>query len=277
MYRETVSRNLRDRHFGPAELMKKTGIRSDRTVRRAIDGLLAKLSIEIISYTVGSQLGPRYRIFKPREIEQRRKAVGMEIDPQSKQIVTPVATPATTPVATGGNSDRGTPANFTGVTPANFTGVYKYINDQLAGTTPGGSSSNVVPEPDDEAFAELLSLLKQTSRELTGKPTSPVDSARWRELGELLVAELKIAAARTGQVSNVPAFLTEHLRRRLWKKDKAQLERESREAPAEAAPAVDASKCEACGGSGWHYPEGPEHGVAKCRHEKLRAEPQTDS
>jgi hypothetical protein len=38
---------------------------------------------------------------------------------------------------------------------------------------------------------------------------------KWKQLAELLVMELKVASARTTSVSDVPAFLTEHLRRRL--------------------------------------------------------------
>jgi hypothetical protein len=122
---------------------------------------------------------------------------------------------------------------------------------------------------DDEPLAELIAKFEQVSRETTGRGLSVTEQAKWGELAELLMAEFKIAAARTGQVSNVPAFLTEHLRRRLWKKDKAQLERESREVGSEPAPLVDTSKCPDCGGSSWWYPEGTEKGVAKCRHTKL--------
>jgi DNA-binding HxlR family transcriptional regulator len=118
----------------------------------------------------------------------------------------------------------------------------------------------------DDELPQLFAIFEQLERELTGKSSKPL---AWRELFELLTAELKIAAARTGQISSVPAFLTEHLRRRLWKKDKAQLERESKEVASESAPQVDASKCQDCGGSGWWYPEGPEKGVAKCRHAKV--------
>jgi hypothetical protein len=121
---------------------------------------------------------------------------------------------------------------------------------------------------DDEPLALLVANFEQTSRELTGKGLSPAEREKWRELSELLTAELKIAAARTGQVSSVPAFLTEHLRRRLWKKDKAQLDREAATEPAPKL-AIDASKCPDCGGSGWWYPEGPEKGVAKCQHAKV--------
>jgi hypothetical protein len=80
----------------------------------------------------------------------------------------------------------------------------------------------------------------------------------------VLVTELKIAAGRT-TVSSMPAFLAEHLRRRLWKKE------EKSEAGQSSANKVDASKCPDCFGTGMWYPEGFEKGVAKCRHEKLRA------
>jgi hypothetical protein len=89
------------------------------------------------------------------------------------------------------------------------------------------------------------------------------------------MAELKIAAART-TISSVPAFLAEHLRRRLWKIDKKQAKAEGRELPDEAASepqsAVDTHSCPDCGGSGWWYPEGEGKGVAKCKHEKLTTE-----
>ena len=89
---------------------------------------------------------------------------------------------------------------------------------------------------------------------------------------DLLVTELKIAAGRTN-VSSVPAFLTEHLRRRLWKKDRRQVEEEGKSASAgrEGAVKVDASQCPDCFGTGMWYPEGFERGVARCGHEKLTA------
>jgi hypothetical protein len=114
----------------------------------------------------------------------------------------------------------------------------------------------------------MLRRLKDAAREVTGKGTSAAEGARWSELGDLLIAELKIAAART-TVSSAPAFLTEHLRRRLWKKDKAQLDREEKSAP-EPTPQVDARNCPDCGGSGWWYPQGTERGVAKCQHVNLQ-------
>jgi hypothetical protein len=115
----------------------------------------------------------------------------------------------------------------------------------------------------------LLKQLQQTELELTGKTGEPL---KWSETLEVILAELKIAAART-TVSNVPAFLAEHLRRRLWKIDKKQARAEGRETPDETVNApqssIDASACPDCAGSGWWYPDGETKGVAKCRHEKL--------
>jgi hypothetical protein len=113
--------------------------------------------------------------------------------------------------------------------------------------------------------------LKKATEEISGRPSSSSEAARWEELADVLVAELKIAAART-TVSSVPSFLAEHLRRRLWKVDKRQARAEGRELPDETiktAGSLDASLCPDCGGSGWHYPQGMEKGVSKCRHERL--------
>jgi hypothetical protein len=82
---------------------------------------------------------------------------------------------------------------------------------------------------DDEAFAALVEKLKTASREVSGKEPSKTDAERWAEVAELLVTELKVAASRT-TVTSAPAFLAEHLRRRLRKTDARQIEREVGEA-----------------------------------------------
>ena len=130
---------------------------------------------------------------------------------------------------------------------------------------------------DDAALAGLVRALKAAAKGITGAEISASETDRWTELGELLAAELQIAAARTGSISSVGAFLATHLRRRLWKKEKADLGAES---PVEMAATQSStpispeqiSKCPDCGGSGMYYPEGYEKGVAKCRHEKLTTE-----
>jgi hypothetical protein len=124
---------------------------------------------------------------------------------------------------------------------------------------------------DDLALAGLVRRLKDAAKDITGRGPSKTDSARWDELAELLVAELRIAAART-TVSNVPAFLTEHLRRRLWKMEQKQMSIEGRSANTDERPQLSVEQvkgCPDCGGTGFYYPKGFEGGVAKCRHERL--------
>ena len=125
---------------------------------------------------------------------------------------------------------------------------------------------------DDEAFAAFIRAWHDAAVEITGRGPLKAEAARWQELAGLLISELKIAAART-TVSSVPAFLTEHLRRRLWKTDKRELasERSADTGPMAATvfTAEQIANCPDCGGSGMYYPEGYEKGVAKCRHKQL--------
>jgi hypothetical protein len=67
----------------------------------------------------------------------------------------------------------------------------------------------------------------------------------------------------------VPSFLAEHLRRRLWKKDKRQMEAEAVSPKPEDSPKLDASQCPDCFGTGMWYPEGFDKGVARCEHKSL--------
>jgi hypothetical protein len=71
----------------------------------------------------------------------------------------------------------------------------------------------------------------------------------------------------------VHAFFTEHLHRRLWKRETRQLEEEAKPGAPERQhiAEVDASQCPDCFGTGMWYPEGFDRGVARCRHEKLTA------
>jgi hypothetical protein len=125
---------------------------------------------------------------------------------------------------------------------------------------------------DDETFANFTTAVRKTTKEITGREPSKAEAGRWAEVAEVLMTELKIAAGRT-TVSSVPAFLAEHLRRRLWKKEKRQIEAEAAEQKASAPTRkVDASKCPDCFGTGMYYPNGFDKGVARCPHFKLIAE-----
>jgi hypothetical protein len=108
----------------------------------------------------------------------------------------------------------------------------------------------------------------RTAEEITGRTPSGVERERWLELAEVLSAELKMAAGRT-TVSSVPSFLAEHLRRRLWKKDKRQMEAEAAQQQPTDSTKADASQCPDCFGTGMWYPDGFEKGVARCEHRAL--------
>jgi len=277
MYRETVSKGITERHFGPAELMKKTGIRSRNTVHKALYGLVEKLSIEVVTETKGNPIGPRYRVYKPLEIERRRKGEGIRIDPQTKKIVerggVPTGIPESIPSTIPKNWDTTIPENGIPTIPNIGTLYKKKESSSVESDAALPSSSNPLTKTDDEAFAGLVETLKQITTELTGKSTTAPEAPKWKEFAEVLVAELRIAAGRT-TISSVPAFMAEHLRRRLWKMDKKQAAREGKELPDQAAPAAQKSpvECKDCNGSGWWYPNGTEKGVAKCKHSNLKGE-----
>jgi hypothetical protein len=230
-------------------LMKGAAIGSERTLLKNINHLKS-LGLVKVTYTDGQHGGNEYEVLVPEETELR--------------------TPPTPPTPRHARTDVGyVPPSESGV-----GGVGSTPLESTVSSPPKTSSLRHEKNLDDDAaLAGLISVLKDLNRELTGKELSSSEGDRWRELGEVLKAEAKIAAART-TVSSVPAFLAEHLRRRLWKLDKKQARAEGRELPDEAitaaAPGVDASACPDCGGSGWWYPEGEAKGVAKCKHESLR-------
>ena len=275
MYRETVSKGRSEGHFGPALLIKLSGIRSRNTVHKALYGLIEKLSVERVSDSPGSPFGPRYRVYGPQEILRRRKAAGMTIDPQTKRITDrsgiPEGIPASIPEGIPSAIPKiwDTPIPESGIVGIpNFGILLNRVNIADEDSFAEGSSSNRSGRNDDEAFADFVELMSRTAEEVTGRSPAAAEKERWLELAEVLSAELKIAAGRT-TVSSVPAFLAEHLRRRLWKKDKRQMEAEAAEQKPADSTKVDASQCPDCFGTGMWYPEGFEKGVARCEHKAI--------
>lgn len=114
-------------------------------------------------------------------------------------------------------------------------GLSQTIENQSTSGEAKTSFKTNTESDDDEAFAELVALLRKASREVTGRESSVSEAERWKEVAELLVTELKVAASRTA-VTSAPAFLAEHLRRRLRKADARQIEREVGEASTKQAP-----------------------------------------
>src|SRR5215213_5496008 len=224
------------------EIKANSGLGSMVTVDAALEHL-QNVGLIAISPSVGSLIGNEYEVFTPEEAYTRytstssttsltQNLVHLDVLDSSISSITQVA-------------------ENTGTYPAPKT----FFNTNTE-------------KFDDEAFACFAQVMQEAAREVTGNPLNSNVKAKLEELAELLVTELKIAAARTSNVSSVPAFLTEHLRRRLWKMDKRQVSEEgkSEDGPAKQAISKEqARNCPNCGGSGMYYPEGYEKGVARCR------------
>ncbi len=169
---------------------------------------------------------------------------------------------------------KGSPAQKTDLDLAQkmgWAGLPNLTDSEGLNTPDKTSFKTNTEKDDDEAFADFIADLRRAVREVTGREANPAERAKWKELSDILVTELKIAAGRT-TISSVPAFLAEHLRRRLWKKEKRQIEDERSKEQSSAAATVDPSKCPDCFGTGMWYPEGFEKGVARCAHQTLGAQ-----
>ena len=218
-----------------------------------VDAALAHLeSVGLIAVrpAVGSLSGNEYEIFTPDEA----------CTSTSSSASTPSITRITQKV------------DELDVPESGSTSITQPIESTGGSGQPNTSFKTKDINTDDEAFAEFAAAIRKTTKEITGKDYSKAEAARWAEVAEVLMTELRIAAGRT-TVSSVPAFLAEHLRRRLWKKEKRQIEAEAAEQKASAPTRkVDASKCQDCFGTGMYYPNGFDKGVARCPHSKLIAE-----
>jgi len=224
------------------ELMQWSGIKNIKTINVHVRRLGECGLIKHVKAR-GDHEGSLYEVFLPEEADPDQTQTSARPDPNRKTV---------------SDQDQKTV----------WVGSGNPLENKDTSSRPKTSFNTNTESDDDEAFAGLVETLGKAAKDTTGKESSKADAARWQELAEVLVAELKIAAART-TVSSVPSFMAEHLRRRLWKIDKKQAKAEGRELPDEApapTPGAEASDCPDCGGSGWWYPDGVDRGVAKCKH-----------
>jgi hypothetical protein len=234
------------------ELMLGADISAEMTLRANVSRLGNAGLIRMVRI-VGSHEGNEYTVFLPEEIETG---------------------------ASGTSTTRGTNTskNLPPLVPLESSTTITSLSSNESTTSSESKTSfktNTERSDDDEAFAEFAAAMSEAARDITGRELTVAEARKWRDLADVLITELKIAAARTttnSTVNNVPAFLAEHLRRRLFKKDRKMMSDESK---AEAGSAqsvikVDVKKCPDCGGSNWWYPQGPDKGVVRCGHEKLK-------
>jgi hypothetical protein len=236
------------------ELIAWSGIKNIKTINTHIKRLSEKGLLKHTQFA-GEHGGSLYEVFLPEEaiLDQTQTSTSPVPDPNQKMV-----------------SDQ--------YQKTVWVGSGNTIENK--GTSESPKTSFKTKEEnfdDDAALASFITALKSINRELTGKDISEAESVRWRELADVLIAELKIAAART-TVSSVPSFLAEHLRRRLWKIDRKQARAEGRELPdqnvASSASVEQAKDCPDCGGTGFRY-RGTDFsgGVEKCKHEVLKKSP----
>jgi hypothetical protein len=218
------------------EMMKGAHIGSDKTIR---ENLLHLRGVGLISWggEIGAQGGSVYTVYLPEEISTTLATLGSQGSPGHNLPEVPMV-----------ESTQGTQG----------------ISLDFQRTSGNSKTSFKTSEQntDDEAFAKL----RAAAKEITGK-----EAIDWQEVDEVLTTELRIAAGRT-TVSSVPAFLAEHLRRRLWKKDKRQIEAEaSNLEPSTVNLKRDTSNCPDCFGTGMRYHDGDySKGVERCPHDKLQ-------
>lgn len=202
-------------------LMVKADIGSDRTLRKNL-ARLEGVGLVTIKQIGGTQGGNEFTVFLPEEIS--------------------LATTPTTPTTSTTPYHHGHPSQNVPVVPVVESDSGRGgLNDENKDSSVNLNTliNTNTDKNDDEAFAGLVEMLKQVAKKVTGKEPSVGEADRWQEIGELLAAELQIAASRT-TVSSAPAFLFEHLRRRLRKSDARQIEQEVREASSGQVPPAPA-------------------------------------
>jgi hypothetical protein len=246
------------------ELSDWSGIRNVKTIDSHLRYFSA-IGLVISEWQRGQNEGSLYEVLLPEETSGLFVARSHGVTPPDPM------SPPVTPPDTGSPHILGSPHHQNMGSPhlsevAGLSTTYSEAKTDL---------KTKDQDLDDEAFAKLVARFKEATREVTGKDSPSTDADRWLELAEVLIAELRIAAART-VVSSVPAFMAEHLRRRLWKMDKKQAQAEGRELPDQPKTTdiiPDGQNCPDCNNTGWWYPNGPDKGVARCKHDRLNAKP----
>jgi hypothetical protein len=227
------------------EIMKGSHIGSERTMYKNLRRLEAA-GLVLVRSIAGEQGGSEYTVVLPEE-------------------VAPLTPPTHTTHTTHTSHKVVTPLTA----QSGVSGVSLNLEDSTVSSNPKTSFKTKEENFDDDAARRLAEVFRQAEKELTGK--NAANEIQWGELAELLVTELKIAAGRT-TVSNVPAFLTEHLRRRLWKVDRkraAEIAVEAEQGTSTSLTDEERRHCPDCAGTNFWYPQGPDKGVARCRHAKL--------
>ncbi len=176
------------------EIKEGSGLGSMVTVDAAIEHL-QQIGLLKVEKTIGSLSGNSYKIFTPEESIQNLS---------TSTSISSISS-STSPIQK---------LDILDILESSNTSITQIQENKEAYGSPKTSFKDI-EKNDDEAFAAMLKVLTDVCEKTAGKMPSRDQKGNWKELAELLAMELEIAAARTKSISNVPAFLTEHLRRRL--------------------------------------------------------------
>jgi hypothetical protein len=192
------------------EIQRGSGIGSMVTVDAALMHLESIGLIRIRS-AVGSLSGNEYEILTPEETAFENDTTSTSIS--STPPSTPNITSSTSPIQILDDLDI----------PENGTSRRTETVDNKTAYAPSKTSLKTNIKNDDEkaaahpVFSLMIEKLETATKKITGRNTSKYEAEKWGNLAELLVLQLEIAATRTGEISSVPAFLTEVLRRKILK------------------------------------------------------------
>lgn len=197
-----------------SELMKWAGIGSRNTFLSHMR-YLTRVGLVIRRFEVGNNDGAEYEVCIPEEL-------GIDSSQPSPQLTS----------AHLGSSQPDSAQNLVvGSAQKLSRAEVGKPTEKIDASGPSNTSFKTDIRNDDEAdeaFAGLIKIFRETVHRITGQAPTIAECDRWAELGEVLAAELNKAAARTETISSLPAFFTEHLRRRF-----NQAERKGKSVPGE--------------------------------------------
>ncbi len=172
------------------EIKDGSGLGSMVTVDAAI-GHLQALGLVKVKQIIGSGWGNEYEVFTPDEINlTSTSSTSISSTTSLTQKVDILDMPE---------------SSISSITqPVEKQGIYSDTKTSLKTNT-----------TDDEAFAGFINKFQEAATEIAGKRLSNRDAENLEKIADLLILELKIAASRTSNISSIPAFLTEVLRRKL--------------------------------------------------------------
>lgn len=186
------------------EIKAGAGLGSRNTV---LDGLrhLAQIGLIRIVSSVGVNEGNEYEIFTPEEIgiTGTTGTTGISALTGLTGISQNLAIPVQPYSGTTGTFQNTENKDTSAEAKTFFKTEEKRTDDDSASANP--------------AFSIMNEKLEGAVKKITGKDASKQEAEKWGNLAELLILQLEIAASRTGEISSVPAFLTEVLRRKILK------------------------------------------------------------